>query len=100
MPQLNLTRSNVAGAKICLSLREPCPNLAALCPEGDGSCTYAIVPSSSPVKCCPVNTLGSNKPKPSPPPSPAVVQRPQPPSPSHRVKRPPAPIPKTFPYHT
>lgn len=64
--------ANVTGAKICITLKDPCPNLEALCPEGDGSCTYAIGSMAAmPCKCCPVNKLGFFPPPPSPkPPSP------------------------------
>lgn len=58
MPKLNLTTENVTGALICFTLRDPCPNMAALCPEGDGRCTYAIIPSTAPCKCCPVGSMG------------------------------------------
>ncbi|GFR53254.1 hypothetical protein Agub_g16031 [Astrephomene gubernaculifera] len=67
LPRLNLTTANVTGAKICITLRDPCPNLAALCPEGDGSCTYSIGQSTGRHRCCPVNTLGVVPPPPSQP---------------------------------
>ncbi|KAG2497525.1 hypothetical protein HYH03_004673 [Edaphochlamys debaryana] len=83
MPRLNLTRESVAGAKICITLRDPCPNMAALCPEGDGSCLYAIGTSAK-CKCCPVNRVGLAPPPPAPPPPPPP---PPPPSPT------PPPVP-------
>ncbi|GIL90559.1 hypothetical protein Vretimale_17522 [Volvox reticuliferus] len=64
LPRLNLTTANATGSKICITLRDPCPNVAALCPEGDGSCTYAIGQSTSPHKCCPTNKFGIVPPPP------------------------------------
>ncbi|PNH07073.1 Perphorin-2 [Tetrabaena socialis] len=81
MPRMNLTTANVTGAKICITLRDPCPNMQALCPEGDGRCMYAIGQSGS-CKCCPVNTLGIFPPPPPPSPPPPPPPSPAPPSPS------------------
>ncbi|PNW69879.1 hypothetical protein CHLRE_17g696500v5 [Chlamydomonas reinhardtii] len=105
LPRLNLTTANVTGAKICITLKDPCPNLEALCPEGDGSCTYAIGSMAAmPCKCCPVNKLGFFPPPPSPkPPSPPppAPPSPSPPSPepiSPGGRRPPPPSTGGFPF--
>ncbi|GLC61933.1 hypothetical protein PLESTB_001821000 [Pleodorina starrii] len=105
LPRLNLTADTVSGAKICITLRDPCPNMAALCPEGDGSCTYAIGQSTSGTpKCCPVNKLGLVPPPPPPavPRSPAPSVPPSPPQPSavsvSTARKQAAPYTGTFPF--
>ncbi|EFJ49945.1 hypothetical protein VOLCADRAFT_116986, partial [Volvox carteri f. nagariensis] len=120
LPRLNLTTTNATGAKICITLRDPCPNMAALCPEGDGSCTYAVGQSAIPHKCCPVNKLslppppppavplipGVSIPPPPPPPPPkahvraaaAITGSSSASSSSSAQSRRPAPYTGTFPY--
>lgn len=98
MPKLNLTTENVTGAMICFTLRDPCPNMAALCPEGDGRCMYSVV-QSGPCKCCPVNQLGFFPPPPAPSPKPPSPPPPStPPPPGTPPTRPPSsPLPSAQP---
>ncbi|KAG2489070.1 hypothetical protein HYH03_012506 [Edaphochlamys debaryana] len=91
---LNLTAQNAEGAQICMTLTKVCPNMASLCPQGDGSCQYATV-QSGPCNCCPTGVLGMFPPPPSPPPPspPPPSPRPSPPPPSPPPPSPPPPSP-------
>nr|ARO50085.1 extracellular matrix protein pherophorin [Yamagishiella unicocca] len=103
MPGLNLTAANADGKEICITLADPCPTMAALCPAGDGSCSYSIVESGT-CDCCPVGPLATppsppppRPPPPSPPPPSPPPPSPSPPPPSPPPPRPPSPEPPNMP---
>ncbi|PNW69884.1 hypothetical protein CHLRE_17g696700v5 [Chlamydomonas reinhardtii] len=93
---LNITSANADGSQICINFNPAgaCKSIESLCPEGDGSCTLAIV-QTDPCNCCPVNPVGLFPPPPSPsppsPPPPSPAPPPSPPPPDAPARRQPPP---------